>query len=147
VRRTGVDRSQHSPPRIKPHLGQVSENSSKPPRSKHWRVFHERESGSYLANDPGKLCPQPTAFAVEPCAFSGATNVLAGKSAADNVNASAPRFTVEGSHVVPDWERGEASVALSGEQDASRVGINLDSADGAPSEEHASENASSSASE
>ena len=36
VRCAGMSSSQHSPSRIKPHLGQVSENSMKPPRSEHW---------------------------------------------------------------------------------------------------------------
>ena len=36
VRSAGMVRAQHSPPRIIPHLGQVSENSSKPPKSEHW---------------------------------------------------------------------------------------------------------------
>jgi hypothetical protein len=49
--------SQHSPLRIKPQRGQVSKNSSKPPRSEHWGVFHEHESGSNFTNDPRHFSP------------------------------------------------------------------------------------------
>ena len=140
--RSGVCRSQHSPPRIKPHRGQVSENSAKPPRSEHWGVFHEDESGSYLANHSRHLAPEPGAFAVDACALAGAADVLTGEPARDDVNASSPRSPVEGAHVVPDGEAGEVSVSLACEEDASAVGIKLDSADGAVAEEEVCEDAS-----
>jgi hypothetical protein len=63
--RSGFGSAKHSPSRIVPCLGQVSENSSQPPRSKSWRVFHERELGSYFANDPGHFHPKSASFSVE----------------------------------------------------------------------------------
>jgi hypothetical protein len=70
VGRSGVVRAQHTPFRIEPQRGQVSENSSKPPRSEHWGVFHEDETGSNLANDPGKFAPKPGPGASDSGAFS-----------------------------------------------------------------------------
>ena len=77
VRGANVVRSQHSPFRIIPHRGQVSENSSKPARSEHWGVFHEDESGSYFANDPGHVVPHSRPCAVDSGAFACCADVLA----------------------------------------------------------------------
>jgi len=140
--RSGVCRSQHSPPRIEPHRGQVSENPAKPPRSEHWRVLHEDESRSYFTNDSGHLAPEAGAFAVDACALAGAADVLTGEPACDDVDSTPPRSPVEGAHVVPDGEAGEVSVSLAGEEDASAVGIKFDSADGTMAEEEVCEDAS-----
>jgi hypothetical protein len=71
VRCPGVVRPQHSPFRIVPQRGQVPENSVESPRSEEWGVFHEHESGSNLANDPGELGPEaaalPTDSGTLPC--------------------------------------------------------------------------------
>jgi hypothetical protein len=71
VRRSDIGSTKHSPSRIKPHLGQVSENSSKSPRSENWRVFHERERRLYFTNDPGHFQPQSASLSVESVAASG----------------------------------------------------------------------------
>ena len=113
--------AEHSPSRIHPHLGQVSENSAKPPRSEHWRVFHVRELWSYFVNDPGHFHPEAGSLAVDSCAFSSGANVLAREPAADDIDVSAPPIPVEGSHVVPYWERVEDSVALAREMAAQPV--------------------------
>ena len=140
--RSHVSSSQHSPPRIEPHLGQVSENSAKPPRSEHWGVFHEDESGSYLANHSRHLAPKPGALAVDSGALASAGDVLTGESSRDDVNISSPRSPVEGADVIPYGEAGEVSVSLAGEEDAAAVGIKLDSADGTVAEEEVCEDAS-----
>jgi hypothetical protein len=66
-------------------------------------------------------------------------DVLAGKSSTDDIDASSPRPSVEGVHVVPDREPREDSISLSGEENFSAVGINLDSADGNVSKEEVGE--------
>jgi hypothetical protein len=134
---------EHSPSRIEPHRGQVSENNVKPPRSEHWRVLHEDVSGSNFANDPGHLHPESAALTREPCAFACRADVLTGEPAADDIDTSAPWVPVEGSHVVPDREAREDAVSLSGEEDSTGVGSKLNSADGAPSKELASQDAAS----
>jgi hypothetical protein len=127
--------SQHSPSRIIPHFGQVSENSSKPARSEHWRVFHEDVAGCHFANDPGHFHPHSRSLSVDSSAFSGATDVLAGKAARNHVNTSSPRLSVKGANVVPDRERRENAVILSGGKNASGVWFPFDGADCSPSKE------------
>jgi hypothetical protein len=140
---SNVRSGKHSPSRIEPHLGQVSENSSEPPRSESWRVLHERERRSYFTNDPGHFQPQSASLSVKSVAGSGNGNVLAREPPADNLHPSAPRLTIEGSHVVPYREGWQQSVALSGKQHSSRVLSKFNSADGAPSKQVSSQDATS----
>jgi hypothetical protein len=57
MRSANVGRSQDSPLRIVPERGQFSENDVEASTSESWRVFHERESRSNLANDASHLPP------------------------------------------------------------------------------------------
>jgi hypothetical protein len=134
--------------RIIPHLGQISEYSSKPASSEHWGVFHDDVERSHLANDSGLLAPKPAAGAVD--AFAGAVgraDVLAREASRNHVNTAPPRSSVKGANVVPDRERREKSVILPGTQYSSGVGVPLDGAHGAPPEDFAPEYASTSACE
>ena len=140
-------RSEHPPFRIEPHLGQVSENGSKPPRSESWRVLHERESRSYLTNDPCHLAPQAAALAVESFPGSGEADVLAREASRNHINNSAPRQSVKGANVIPNREGREKSVILSGGKYARGVGREFNGADGSPSEQFAAENSATSPSE
>jgi hypothetical protein len=135
--------SENSPSRIKPQRGQVFENSVESPRSEHWRVFHERELGSYFTNDPGHFHPEPRALSVKPCALSGAADVLAWESTGHHAHGACPGPAVECAHVIPHWEARQQSVALAGQQHASGVGIKLNSADGAPSKQVPTQDAAS----
>jgi hypothetical protein len=103
---------------------------------------------SYLANDPRKLSPKPTLLAVNACAVAvcGA-DVLAREAARNHVNRASPRASVEGTNIIPNGERWQVSFILSLHESSGAVGVDLHGADGAPAEKHASENASSSASE
>jgi hypothetical protein len=140
-------RAQHTPLRIETQRGQVPENSTEPPNSEHWGVLHEDVTGSYLANDTSEFRPESGLLPVDAGAFAGAGDVLAGEAAGDDVDVAAPLVPVEGPDVVPDGELGQASVALSGEEYVSSVGINLNSADGAPSKEEPSQDAASASGE
>ena len=142
-----MDSSQHSPLRIIPHLGQVSDHTSKPARSEDWGVFHEHVARSHLANDSCHFSPQSTSSAFDPFAASSGADVLAREAASDDVHHSTPRLSVEGSDVVPDRERRERSVVLAGAEDAAGVVVDFDGADRSPSEEFAPEYAASSACE
>jgi hypothetical protein len=97
----------------------------------------------YLANDPGHLGPQSASLSVKSVTFSGNADVLAREASGNNIDVSAPRLPVEGSHVIPDGEGGEHSVPLPCEQDGTRVGSKLNSADGAPSKDVSAQDASS----
>jgi hypothetical protein len=119
----------------------------KPPRSEHWRVFHEREARSYLTNDTCHLAPEAAALAVDPSASAGAGDVLAREATRDDIHESSPGSPVESADIVPHREGLEGAIVLSGEQHASGVGLDLDGADGTPAEQPASENAATSARE
>jgi len=147
MRRTGVASPEHSPFRIIPHRGQVAENTSKPPRSEHWGVLHEDESRSYLANDPRHLSPEAGAGAINPGAVARRADVLTREASRHHVNTASPRSSVKRSHVIPDRKRGQASVVLTGNENARGVGVALDGTYSAPSEEMAPEDASTSARE
>lgn len=86
VRRPEVRRGQHSPFRIVPARGQVAENSSKAPSKQRCHVFHEDESRSNKANDPGELGPQSALFAANPFSLACITDVLARKAAAHQID-------------------------------------------------------------
>jgi hypothetical protein len=87
--------------------------------------------------------PQAASLTFDSSPFSGAGNVLAWKASGHDVNEASPWSPVEGLDIVPNWESWQPSVALTGEQDAAGVGINFDSADGAPSQDWPSQNAAS----
>jgi len=133
--RSNAGSSKHSPFRIHPHSGQVSENSAKPPRSEHWRVLHKDESRSNLTNDSGHFQPKAGSFAVDSCARSALADVLAGKSSGNDIDTSAPCVPIKSSHVVPNRESFEHPIPLAVKHDLPRSGIKLNSADGAPSKQ------------
>ena len=147
VRRTGVNSAQHTPSRIVPQRGQVSENTSKPARSEDWGVLHEHVSRSYFANDPSHVRPHPGSLAVDARALAGSADVLAREAARHDVNSAAPRSSVKGLHVIPDGKDGQVSVVLPGDQNACGVSVPLDGADGSPAEQMPAEYASTSARE
>ena len=104
-------------------------------------------SGSYFTNDPRHLAPESAFLSVDACAFSGGADVLAGKASRNDVNTSSPRLSVKGCDVIPDGKRFQASVVLSRHKYACGVGVEFDCTDSSPSEELASEYASTSACE
>jgi hypothetical protein len=72
---------------------------------------------------------------------------LTGKPARYNVNNSSPRLAVKGAYVIPDRERRENFVILSGAQYACGIGFPFDRTNGSPSEQFSPENASTSSGE
>jgi hypothetical protein len=75
------------------------------------------------------------------------TDVLAGKPARYNVNNSSPRLAVKGAYVIPNRERRENFVILSGAQYACGIWFPFNGTNGSPSEQLSPENASTSACE
>lgn len=115
-------------------------------------------AGSYLANDAGKLPPEAGAGAVEPGAFAGDGDVLAGKAARDNETMAEaaqraddrPAGRVangEGADVVPDGERREEPFVLPRGEDGAGIGVELDGAHGALPEEQGPEETAATARE
>jgi hypothetical protein len=64
---------------------------------------------------------------------------LAGKPSRNHVNTSSPRSSVKVANVIPDRERRENAVILSGGKNASGVGFPFDGADCSPSKEFPAE--------
>jgi hypothetical protein len=93
------------------------------------------------------VVPHSAACAVDSGAASGCADVLAGKAARYHVNTASPRFSVKGSHVIPNRESRENAVILSGAQYSSGIGVPLNGANGAPAEEFAAEYSATSACE
>jgi hypothetical protein len=147
VRGATVVCSQHTPLRIVPELGQVSEYASKPSRSEHWAVFHEDESWSYLTNDPRHVPPEPASLPLDAGPLASCADVLAGKAARNDVNTASPWASVKGSDVIPDRERRQDSIVLARNEYVPGVGFALDGADCSPAEEMSTEDAATSARE
>ena len=147
VRGANIGRSEHAPLRIVPERGQVTEHGPESPSNESWRVFHEAESWSYLANDAGHFSPEPRPRAVDTCPGACDADVLAREAARDDIHESSPRTPVEGGHVIPHWEGLKAPVVLSGHEHGARVSVKFDGTDGSPPEFARCENAASSACE
>lgn len=122
-----------------PERGQVTEHDVESASSEIWAVLHEREARSNLANDASEVSPQTAAFSRDAGSPSGARDVLAREASANDVDVPSPGLAVKGAHIIPNRESLEHAIALSGEQHLSAVGINLDSSDGAPTQEDASQ--------
>jgi hypothetical protein len=133
--------------RIKPQFGQVSENSSKSPRSEPWRVLHFNAKRSYFANDARHLSPESATLSFNSCTFSCCADVGTRETSGDDIDKSAPRLPIKGLDVVPDRKSREDSIGLSLQQHCAPPGINLDSADGNASEQQVSVDSASSAGE
>jgi len=58
---SNIIRSQHTPFRIKPRFGQVSEYLSETSTGSKeaWDILQEDEAGSYLTKDPSDVGPYP----------------------------------------------------------------------------------------
>jgi hypothetical protein len=147
VKCSGIKRIEHSPFRIVPQRGQVPENNVKSPRSEYWAVLHERVAGSYLANDPRHVLPHSAPLSGNSCPLSGAADVLARKPSRYHINNPAPRSSVKGLNVIPNRERREKALILSGGKYSSGIGFPFDGADCVPSEEFAAKYSATSACE
>jgi hypothetical protein len=147
-----LSRRETRPLRIEPECGKVSEHSAKTIGSEERRVFGEDERRLNLGDDPPVLAPESGFVPVDARFAARGADVLAGEPAGDDVDASAPGSPIEWAEssndaevelvdltadVIVDLDLGpRAIVSASGEHSAA-VGIDLDSADGAPAEDRA----------
>lgn len=142
-----LGRTETAPFRIEPEFGKIGEDDIESSINEVWAVFNERESRSYLANDAGHVFPQPASFSADSGTFTGPADVLAGKAARYDIDTSAPRLSVKSPHVIPNWERWQTSVVLSGDQYACGISVVLNCRKRSPSEQVGRKNASTSARE
>ena len=88
VRRTNGGSGYAVPLSIVPERGQVPENDTEASPEKRGDILHEDVAGSNLANEAGVFDPEATALTREPFASASDGDILAGKSAANNVDCS-----------------------------------------------------------
>jgi hypothetical protein len=112
----GVGSGYNSPATIIPHRGKITNDSHPSAKSERWRVFNEHDTGSNVANDSGLFSPESGFFVVKPASIAGHADAFTGETSNHSVNQSSPRFSVKGSHVIPDWELRQDSVSLTLEQ-------------------------------
>jgi hypothetical protein len=94
-------RREHTPLRIEPEEGKVTQNSSKTSSNNPWDVFQHDESRSHLSDNPADVGPYPS-IVVSTELLTGDAERLAREARSDDVNASTPRCAVKGAHIVPD---------------------------------------------
>jgi hypothetical protein len=109
--------SEHTPASIVPHAGKVFEDSDKSVSAKVRRVFDEDFRRLDFADDAGKLAPESALGSRESAAVSGTADILAGKTATDDVDVSSPGASVEAANVIPNGEAAKEAVSLPGQQD------------------------------
>jgi hypothetical protein len=98
-------------------------------------------------NDARHFSPHPAALSINSCSFSCRTNVLTWKATTDDIDNSSPGMSVKGLYVIPNRERREKTVILSGAQYACWIWLPLNGADCAPSKEFSPKYSSTSACE
>ncbi len=98
---TDLGRREHTPFRIEPERGQVSEYLSAIPSKQVWDVLQKDEPGSYVANDACDIGPS-VPIVVGPELFSGRAERLTREARSDAIHDSTPSFAVERSKVAPD---------------------------------------------
>jgi len=112
---SGIVRSEHTPLRIEPRLGQVSENSSEipvRPGKQAWHVLQEDVPRSYLANHTDGVGPSVALVCIG-LPLAGDGEGLAGESGRDHVNPALKLMAAKCSDVVPNREHVQQTVALS----------------------------------
>ena len=98
VRGSNVGSPKIEPDSIIPRFGKVSENDVQPPKQESCDVLHDDDARSKNASDARELEPQTAALTSEASALPSDRHVLAGKAAAEYIDAG--RVGSDGSHVV-----------------------------------------------
>jgi hypothetical protein len=135
VWRTDVPSSKHTPDSIIPQAGKPFEGALESVSAQIRGILGEDIRRLDFSNNAQHFEPKTRAISVQPGTSTGAADVLARESAADDIDVAAPGITVKGSDVIPDGECVEHAIALSLLQDRLAVLIDLDGADGAPSKQ------------
>ncbi len=90
MRGSKVGRSDATPLRIEPELGQRSKDVSKSSNKEPWHIFQKDVAGSYFAKYPFDVRPEPSLVVLrEP--FAGEADRLTRESGNDEIHVSAKR--------------------------------------------------------
>ena len=126
VGRSDLGRGEHTPFRIEPELGKISQHGSHSsmPGKEARHVFQERKSRSYLADNSGDIGPKPSiVFFSEP--LSGNRHRLARKARCDDIHDSTKAFAIKGCDIVPDRRRIQGLFLHPGHENGRREGVPL----------------------
>jgi hypothetical protein len=125
VRSAGVGRGDHSPFRIEPQRGKVSDDGVESQPNVACDVLEADERRGALVDDPPDLGPQVSLVLVSeslPSDGEGLTRV----ARRDEIHDSTPRAAVEGSEVVEDRRRIQGRLFHPGHKDGRSEGVPLD---------------------
>jgi hypothetical protein len=103
--------------------------------NEHWAVFHEYESWSNFANHPRHVIPHGGVLSIKSGSPSCDADVSTWKAARNDVNNASPWLSIKGLNVIPNRERRENSIILSGDKYASCVRFPFDCTHCSPSKE------------
>jgi len=130
MRGSDIGRAEHTPLRIEPERGKVGKNVGEPKRNVPCDVLEEPERCAGLVEDSSDVRPE-VALVVGAEPSPGDAERLARVAARDEIHASTPRSSVEGSQVRPDRSRIQGRVFHPGHEDGRGEGFPLDVANGA----------------
>lgn len=131
VRGPDIGRSKHTPFRIEPKIGQVTEDDAEPASADEGRhVFQPDEAGIHFANAVSDVGPDPP-LVVHALAFAGCGPGLTREARNDAIHESTPASAVEGDNVVPDRRRIQPPVCHARHQYSGGIGFPLNVQDGA----------------
>ena len=99
-----------------------------------WYVLQHAVARSYFAYDPDGVRPS-VALVVLGLSLAGDAKRLAWEARSDDIHAATPRSTIEGSHVVPYWERVQMPFFLASQEDFNAVRLPLNCAHASPSKQ------------
>jgi hypothetical protein len=97
--RAGIRSTHHKRPALVPRFFQVGRNPVISSSTERRNVFKEAKTGSGSSDDAEHFNPQTGTGSGDACAFSGKADVLAGESAANNVNCSAVVRSIDSPHI------------------------------------------------
>jgi hypothetical protein len=101
--------------------------------NEHWAVFHKYESWSNFADHPRHVIPHGGVLSIESSSPSCDADIGTRKAARNDVNNASPWLSIKGLNVIPNRERRENSIILSGDKYASCVRLPFNGADCSPS--------------
>jgi hypothetical protein len=125
VRRADFCRAEQACRRRVVHVPKLSQDGLKAKGDVTGDVFEEHPLRAAFGDDPGDLGPEVPGV-VGTLAFASGTEGLAGISGEDDVECATENPSIEAAEIIPDWGRGEVSLALGGDENSSGPVLPLD---------------------
>jgi hypothetical protein len=125
VRRADFCRAKQARRRRVTHVPKLSQDGLKAEADVAGHVFEKDPCGGAFPDDAGNLRPEVPGI-VGTLAFASGTEGLAGISGEDDVECATENPSIEAAEIIPDWGRGEVSLALGGDENSSGPVLPLD---------------------